>query len=186
MYCGSNKTALSSQQQIADAFLRLLRKQSYESISVSAVCREAGISRQTFYSLFESKDNLVVYELGQIHGFTPGSTCAAGGEMTLEELCHEYSIYIMEKREFLKMLSDNGIFYRMHDCLYQSLMECCCFLPRVSGAQRAYAAEFVAGGLSGAARVCTEQDSRMSSEELEKTLHALFTGSFFGKKPEKE
>lgn len=179
MYCGSNKTALSSQQQIADAFIRLLREKSYDSISISAVCREAGISRQTFYSLFESKDNLVVYELGQIHGFTPGSTCSEGGEMTLDELCREYSSYIMEKREFLTLLADNGIFYRMHDCLYQSFMDCSCFLPNTDRAHRAYAAEFIAGGLSGAARVYIEQGAQMSGEDLEATLRSLFSGSFF-------
>ena len=52
MYCGKNKTALGSQQQIAKTLLLLLSEKSYQDISMSELCREAGISRQTFYSLF--------------------------------------------------------------------------------------------------------------------------------------
>lgn len=177
MYCGSNKTALASQELIADAFVSLLREKSYESISISQICRKAGISRQTFYSLFASKENIVAYELERKHSFTPGTTCC-GGEMTLEQLCHEYSCYIAEKKEFLSLLADNGIFYQLHDCLYQSFMNCACFLPSESDDKRAYASEFIAGGLSGTARIYIEKGSPAGCSDLEDTLMMLFSGEF--------
>ena len=177
MYCGSNKTALASQELIADAFVSLLREKPYDSISVSQICRKAGISRQTFYSLFASKDNIITYELERKHSFTPGNSCC-GSEMTLGELCHEYSCYIAEKREFLSLLAQNGIFYQLHDCLYQSFMNCSCFLPSESGERREYVSEFIAGGLSGAARIYIEKKSADGCPELEETLVKLFSGKF--------
>ena len=63
MYCGNNKTALTSQRQIAEALLRLLEEQPYGGISVSAICKQADVSRQTFYSLFQSKENVITFAL---------------------------------------------------------------------------------------------------------------------------
>jgi AcrR family transcriptional regulator len=177
LYCGSNKTALASQEQIADAFVSLLREKPYNSISICQICRKAGISRQTFYSLFASKENIVAYELERRHGFTPGITCS-GNEMTLEQLCREYSCYIREKRDFLELLAQNGIFYQLHDCLYQSFMNCSCFLSSQSEERRAYASEFIAGGLSGAARIYIEKGQQDGGSSLEETLILLFSGKF--------
>ena len=63
MYKGTNKTALCSQKNIADTFVQLLRDNNYTAISVSRICKAAQVSRQTFYSLFESKENIILYEL---------------------------------------------------------------------------------------------------------------------------
>ena len=63
MYKGSNKSALLSQKLISEALLRLLESMPFNDISVSDLCREAQVSRQTFYSLFGTKENVVIYEL---------------------------------------------------------------------------------------------------------------------------
>lgn len=42
MYNGCNKTALSSQNTIAEGFYRLLKEKDYSKISVSEICKEAG------------------------------------------------------------------------------------------------------------------------------------------------
>ena len=60
MYCGNNKIALASQKQIMNAFLNLLEMQSFSNISISKICNEAGVSRQTFYKLYESKENVII------------------------------------------------------------------------------------------------------------------------------
>ena len=65
MYCGTNKTALSSQNQISCTLLRLMEDVPFSRISISTLCREAGVSRQTFYSLFQSKENVITWTLQQ-------------------------------------------------------------------------------------------------------------------------
>ena len=63
MYKGTNKTALFSQKLIGDAMLRLLENTPFAEISVSDLCKEADVSRQTFYSLFGSKENVIAYTI---------------------------------------------------------------------------------------------------------------------------
>ena len=71
MYEGCNKTALTSQSAIADALLNLMEEKPYTRISVSEICKSAGVSRQTFYTLFASKDNVIAYELERKYCFRP-------------------------------------------------------------------------------------------------------------------
>ena len=65
MYTGTNKTALGSQQKLADALQRIMAKKPYHSISVSEICREAEVSRQTYYTLFNSKESIISYILNK-------------------------------------------------------------------------------------------------------------------------
>lgn len=74
MYEGCNKTALTSQSAIAGALLSLMEEKPYSRISVSEICKCAGVSRQTFYTLFSSKENIVLYVLHKRHTFHPGRT----------------------------------------------------------------------------------------------------------------
>ena len=67
VYCGCNEKALSSQRAIACALLALMEAEPYAEISISALCRAAGVSRPTFYSLFGSKDDVVAYILRENH-----------------------------------------------------------------------------------------------------------------------
>lgn len=177
MYQGTNKTALSSQNQIAAAFLRLLENCPYSSISISAICKEANVSRQTFYTLFESKENIVTYMLGKKHSFSPAASCCSSS-MTITVLSQEYSSFIIERREFLKLLVKNDIIYLMHESLYNSFMDCTAFLPGADHVVRAFGAEFVSGGLSGIAKIYLENEDT-SREELETIISELFSGSLF-------
>ena len=63
MYCGNNKVALSSQRQIAQALMQLIDEKPYQDITISELCKTAGISRQTFYTLFTSRENVVTFTL---------------------------------------------------------------------------------------------------------------------------
>ena len=218
MYSGNNKTALASQRQIAAAFTALLREKPYSQISVSAICKEAGVSRQTFYALFAAKENIVLYVLHKRHTFHPGRTsaqveteeeaapgtgsglscpsCDANSDtgasdsasgagstschpLSLEELSREYAYYIKDRTEFLSLLDRNNLLYLMHESLYGCFFDCSCFCPRIQGTDRCFAAEFVAGSLSGIAKTYVRQGSTMSVDSLESMIYSLFSGDFF-------
>lgn len=177
MYNGSNQTALASQKNIADAFVALLRTEAYSKISISAICREAGVSRQTFYSLFESKENIVLYLLDKRHTFNPEERCSCTG-ITLSSMSTAYSQYIFERKEFLSLLAQNDLIYLLHDSLCSSLLNCTCFLDSTDDLTRSFAAEFIASGLSGIVRTFIQKGAGMSQEELGETICLLFAGEF--------
>ncbi len=179
LYEGSNKTALTSQSAIADALLSLMKEKPYARISVSEICKWAGVSRQTFYTLFASKDNVIAFELQRKYCFNPEAHECSSAPLTLKDLCRAYSFYITERREILSLLVRNDILYLLQESLYNSILECSADLPDCPGQDRIYAADFFAGGLTGVARNYVLQGNSASREHIEDLLYSLFSGSFF-------
>ena len=46
-------------ESLQGALLQLIAKKSYESITVTELCKKAGVSRMAFYGNFESKDEII-------------------------------------------------------------------------------------------------------------------------------
>ena len=67
-----NSAMRASRLQIAEAMRSLMESRPFEDISVAAVCRLAGVSRQTFYTQFRSRENVVAFLLS-------GDSCGAPG-----------------------------------------------------------------------------------------------------------
>ena len=183
MYCGCNKTALTSQRQIAGALLSLMDSKPFDQISVCELCRAAEISRQTFYSLFSSRENVLVFILQEKYFFTPEGAESdedeAGSACCLRSLCREYSEYIVRNREFLHTLVQNRIDYLLYDSVYDALMSCEGFLPKMEACTRRYAASFYAGGISSVARCFAGEGCTSSEKELEEMLYLFFSGKLF-------
>ena len=180
MYCGSNKTAMASQRQIAEAMMRLIREKPYAQITVSELCKSAGISRQTFYTLFSSRENVVMFTLQAQYCYAPEAPSFETKEgCGLRQLCHGYSDYILRNRDFLRLLVENRIDYLLYDSLYEALEACDCFLNAIDPCTRRYAASFYAGGISCVARQYAQEGCATSAEQLEELLMTLFTGRLF-------
>lgn len=182
MYCGSNKTALSSQRQIARALMSLMQEEPYDRITVSALCKEAGISRQTFYSLFTSRENVVVFTLQARYSFNPDEEMLSPSRRDtceLRRLCRSYSEYIEANRNFLLLLARNKIDYLLYDSIYEALSGCGCFLAQADPCVRRYAAAFYAGGISSVACCYAREGCTATAGELEEMLYTFFTGALF-------
>ena len=178
MYCGKNKVALASQRQIADALMELIEQKPYQDISISELCKTAGISRQTFYSLFTSRENVVVFTLQQKYCYTPDEeeTVTHDG---LDYLCHGYGEYIVRNRDFLKTLVDNHLDYLLYDSIADALSSCSCFLPDQSSEHRQFAADFIAGGITGVVKRYALLGCTTCEKDLEAILYDLLSGSAF-------
>ena len=179
MYEGCNKTAVASQIAIADALLLLMTQKPYSRISISEICKNADVSRQTFYSLFDSKENVISFALARKYCFHPEEHGCCGESMRLENICHAYSMYIIDRRDILDVLVRNDLMYLMQDSLYECLLSSAGCLTGYSYEDRVYAADFLAGGLTGIARNYILQGSSVPLSHLESLLYALLSGSFF-------
>jgi AcrR family transcriptional regulator len=182
MYCGTNKTALQSQRQIADAMMALLGKKPFAQITVSELCKAAGISRQTFYTLFTSRENVMVFTLqtGDCEGpeLQAPQRPACRGDL-LRWLCRGYSEYILRNRALIRLLVDNHIDHLLYDSFFEAMDSCDCFLPNADACIRSYAASFYAGGIACVARRYAQEGCASSAGQLESLLMTLLSGSLF-------
>lgn len=179
MYCGKNKTALQSQRQIASAMMMLIQEKPYAQITISELCKTAGVSRQTFYSLFTSRENVMVFTLQARYCDGPEISLpehAPDRSSALRWLCRGYSAYILENRQLIKLLVDNHIDYLLYDSFYEAMEGCNCFLGDVDPCERSYAASFYAGGIACVARRYAEEGCMTTAEALEGLLMKLLTG----------
>lgn len=53
-------------EQIMKAALKLFEEKGYEQVSISEICKEAGMSRTVFYSSFASKSDIIKEELERV------------------------------------------------------------------------------------------------------------------------
>ncbi len=103
MYKETNKTALKSQKRILEALFELMEQEEYNNITVKNICKKADISRQTFYYLFESKDEIVIYYLNiffeELEQYINDSQI-----ISLYDLIYNYKIDEENIKEILKNL----------------------------------------------------------------------------------
>lgn len=58
-----NKQVVRTREWTFQALLLLLEKQPYEEITISQIAQKAGITRQTFYRHYRTKDDVISFYL---------------------------------------------------------------------------------------------------------------------------
>ena len=71
MYTGTNPAALRSRDEIVQAFLTLLENTSLENMAVKQLMEATDLSRQTFYQIFNSKEEILEYYFDTIFTSPP-------------------------------------------------------------------------------------------------------------------
>lgn len=182
MYCGCNKTALCSQLAIAESFFSLLKEKEYAKITASEICKKAGVSRQTFYSLFSSKENIVSFILLQEYAFNPSEECHCTGIPDLPQLGKGFASFIVQKGDFIRLLEKNNILHLMQESLYCNLYSCIdntqSELLSNNGLPHELISTFIASGLTAIAGYYVNNSSDIDCDELESVICKLFSGRF--------
>lgn len=63
MYQGTNPTALQSQKWITESLIKLMSVKPYHQITIMDICKQADLSRQTFYNVFDKKEDILRFSL---------------------------------------------------------------------------------------------------------------------------
>jgi AcrR family transcriptional regulator len=63
MYNGSNPSAKRSQNWIAEGFVSLMLQKKLNEITVKEIMKATDLSRQTFYQLFDSVEDVLEYHI---------------------------------------------------------------------------------------------------------------------------
>lgn len=183
MYCGNNKTALASQRQIAEAMLRLLDEQPYGDISVSAICKQADVSRQTFYSLFQSKENVITFALRNDCCYAAAERPDACGAYTFRQMCGGFSRYIIGHAGILEVLSRHGLMPLLRHVLREDFSLCLAAEGQCCRALQPYLIDYLAAGITSIAETYIRTGETASPEALEGIIYMLLRGEFYKECP---
>lgn len=176
MYCGNNKTALTSQRQIADALLRLLEEQPYGDISVSEICKRAEVSRQTFYSLFRSKENVITFALRNECCYSarePQSVCA----YSFREVCGGFSRYIVGHADTLEILARHDLMPLLRSVLREDFSACLC-AEQYKQSLKPYVIDYLAAGITSIAETYIRTGEPTSADALAEIIYLLLRGEY--------
>ena len=99
--CSSEKSALQ-QRKFEECMIELMLENLYDSISVSELCRYAGMSRKTFYRLFDTKADVIYamvdHRIIDAASYVPEAGMKDGG-------LHRFFGYWRTQKKFLDALS---------------------------------------------------------------------------------
>ena len=177
MYQGNNPTALTSQKLLADALDELLGEKSFKEISVKELCTRSGVSRQTFYSLFGTKENIILYKLEEGKNANPWHGSSA--TMPLNEICKDYARYVSENYDILSMLIENGLSEIIYTMFYGSLSSCQQSFSDIGDSDRMYAVGFVSAGLSRLTQKYIEEHQKANPAELAGLAYKIMSGNIY-------
>lgn len=121
--CATEKDA-ALQRKFEQAFLNLLAEQSYDSIPVSEICRQAGFSRKVFYRLFQQKsdvlDALIDHTLLDFENYVPDPSVGPGNmhrffafwkdqDQLLRALAAQQAMGLLTERAIRHVLREDGL-----------------------------------------------------------------------------
>ena len=121
--CTTEKAALQ-QRRIEECLLSVMEDRSYGEITVSSLCEQTGLSRKTFYRLFESKQDVLCALIDRsirdfIHFRLPPEAVVSG----ISEEMQVFFAYWQEQRQLLDALSKNGMSTMLFERTIRHTME---------------------------------------------------------------
>ena len=121
--CTTEKAALQ-QRKIEECILAVMRDKSFHDITVSSLCEQTGLSRKTFYRLYESKQDVLCALIDRtirdfIHFRLPPEAVLRG---VSEELQAFFS-YWQKQHPLLDALSKNGMSTMLFERTIRHTME---------------------------------------------------------------
>ena len=104
----NSKPSDRSKERICAALLGLMAHESFASISVAAIARQAGVARLTFYRNFDTREEVLLFRLDRLFeecvSAIEGSTAT-----TLEDALTEVFSYWRDQGEFTRLLVKNDL-----------------------------------------------------------------------------
>lgn len=121
MYRGTNPTAIQSQKMISYSLIELMTIKAYSQIYIKQICENGRVSRQTFYSLFCSKNDVIEYTLHnrlQEHS----KVLVFEKALSLSLLIDYFSHWLFKEEALLKLIIRNGLSHIFSDFMKRTIL----------------------------------------------------------------
>lgn len=160
-YKQANKTAIQSQHMIADALFSLMKRKTFQRITVMEICEEAAIGRKTFYRNFELREDVIDFWLDL--------RCEECREVLLpvptEEQLYHYCIFLKKYMNELIALYQNGL-NPMVEKKFSIFMPYTMPLWSENPVEQEYRSQYIIAGIDAIVRVWVTRGFQESVEEI--------------------
>ena len=157
----------ASCEYVITALLQLLRMKPFAKISVTELCRKAGVSRMTFYRHFESREDVLKKWCA---GITDRLVVESGLNYRNETLKTYFTTlftHVLKHREMTCILRKNGLLWITRDDIDRV------FFETYKGVYDEYKMHFITGGLFNACMLWVENGLRETPEDLAARLSEI-------------
>lgn len=178
MYNGNNPKALLSIRLITEGFLKELQSKPYDQINVRDLCRTADVSRQTFYNIFQTKEDVLRKCINKIFEDILVRRSEKGFPDARQSI-HIFVETFYENRAFMDLLIRDRlehIFAEEFVFAISGLSQMGEFEPRT---HLDYQFSFYAGGLTSVLVHWMQATDRVESDELIDLLENDFALPYF-------
>ena len=172
---GNNPTALQSQKMIINAMLELMEKKDFAKINIKELCEKAMISRQTFYTLFDNKEEVIELHLDTLFMVFVKKYMQQKNEYILKELCNNTVAYLIENKDLIQLMVKSNLDYLVKNRMeiYLSYLDCLLHTPRQE--DREYMIAFLSGGLMNIITLAVKNNDFEDGQKISSFLEKIFT-----------
>ena len=179
MYSGNNPSALRSMECLRKALLQLLNEKKYSQITIKEICSRADLSRQTFYQIFDSKDEVMQYHFSILfQEFT--RECDSFQNITVLQIAYHFFSFFRKHGEFVEVLIANNLTFLLTQQFEVYLKKIDLFLIINDNEDYPdYTTAYIAGALTQILIHWFEQSFNLSIGELSRLTESIITGQSF-------
>lgn len=181
MYSGNNPSALRSMEWLRNALLQLLKEKQYSQITIKEICKRADLSRQTFYQMFDSKDEVMQYHFSILfQEFT--KECDSFQNITVLQIAYHFFQFFYNHRDFIEIIISNNLTFLLEQQfeVYLRKIDLFCMINDHE-LYPDYTTAYIAGALTQSLIHWFEQSFNLSIPELSKLTESNITGQPFRK-----
>lgn len=178
MYTGKNPTAIQSQKMLCDALLSFMEQKEFQKINVKELCEAALVSRQTFYTLFQTKEQILEWHFDQLFADyiaaldLPKTT-------SIGDICYSSILYLTGEKHFIRLLVQNNLGYILTRKIEQYLLELKDYFHPKEQLYEEYAIAFLAGALTEMISRYMKNGATVQPEILCALTEQILTGQHF-------
>lgn len=180
MYRGNNVTAIQSQRWLGEALIYLMKEKAYSAITIADICKRADLSRQTFYNVFDNKDEVIRFCL-RINYEKQFRILENQETLSVKEMVDAFIAVLTESKELLNDIVKNSL----ENLLADELTQCITLFARkfVRKEQQdelfPYSEIMLSGALGQLLVYWIQQDSPISTEKMTVLITNFLNGKLY-------
>ncbi len=175
---GGDRRKRSTAQRISASLYSLLRGKTFDDISVTEICEEAGVARKTFYRNFTSKEDVVGASMDEMFSQLKTSHDLLISDVrSLYLFCYEW---LNAHADVAEAFCDRGLFgtitQKIRECVEAALSDTAHNSVTFEPTLAAYYLDFISAGIATVFRGWVVGGRKQSPETMSQLTERLLSG----------